>query len=614
MTIYLVNEISHRLDGTTVVNCITQGSHRQLNLRLSAGSSDTAILVGSAYDCTWRFKLGIRNVTSASPATIPGSFWPVLVSKSFYIPNLTLPKKLRLILLGLTPSLQTQLLSSLSKHDTALFEGYLPEPYLSELTFHVAQSQQRHLTLSAMVRAGMSASNSEAIFAAHGKDSLQVIKDPMKLRQFQPILPDSLNDGYRLIEWLERNAKCGSTIVNELDIPPGLRHRIDWCKTQKLLIGGMGKVQLVTHAIQQRLLRQQIQRVTDGFFPRYAASEIDYAYSRYSGLLGTLDGQDFYEAVSTAINSRISYLSSSSLPSTLDFISELSAMIQLLGAQAPLIVVRSKEHTLRYSSLDSEFKLISELPHIEDGYRSFIAPDLHHYSISEYHCLFSTLTSKDRLVAISDLANSTPHYPGTQIARQLSTYFQNTTIRSHLSNAVQSTVQHLPFEILGITNLLRTSKNLTAICDDMGLTATINNSSRGYSETIVLATPNETFRRGDKVIINPCASSELPSFFCTLLSTNDKDIYAESSSGPMRISAQVLNDAQGVSAFAMIPETACSIGIKEAILVCKDLNKINLFSMLMDYGINIKACYTYQDTEHSLKLPPSIQRVIPIVE
>ncbi|MGR6653223.1 hypothetical protein [Pseudomonas entomophila] len=614
MTIYLVNEISHRLDGTTVVNCITQRSHRRLNLRLSAGSSDTAILVGSAYDCTWRFKLGIRNVTSVLPATIPDCFWPVLVSKSFYIPNLTLPKKLRSTLLGLSPPLQTQLLSSLSKRETTLFEGYLPEPYLSELAFHIAESQQRHLTLSAMLRAGISVRNSEAVFAVHGKESLQVIKDPMRLRQFQPLAPDSLHDGYRLIEWLERSAKCGSTIINELDIPPDLRHRIDWCKSQKLIIGGMGKVQLVTHAIQQRLLRQQIQRVSDGFFPRYAASEIDYAYSRYSGLMGTLDGQDFYEAVSTAINSRISYLSSSSLPSTLDFISELSAMIQLLGAQAPLIVVRSKEHTLRYSSLDSECKLISELPQIEDGYRSFIAPDFHHYSISDYHSLFTALTPKDRLVAISDLANATTHYPGSQVARQFSEYFQHADIPGSPGSAIKSINDTTPFDLLVAIEKLKANKRLAAICDDMGIAETINRFSVNMSEDVLLATPDRTYYKYDKAIIYPQISSGLSPFFCTLLSTSDKGIYADSPSGPKRISAQVLNESQTVTGFAMVPEVACTIGIKEVILVCRASNEDTLSKTLMSYGINIQSCLTYQNTEHSLKLSCSIQRIVPFVE
>lgn len=615
MTTYLVNRTSHRLDGTTVVNCITQGNHRQLNLRLCQGSSDTAILAGSAYDFTWHFKLGIRNVTAVQPATIPNCFWPVLVSKNFYTQNLTLPKKLKSVLLRLAAPLQAQLLSSLSKHDATLFEGYLPEPYLSELTFHVAESQQRQVILSAMQRAGVSTSNSETIFAIYGKESLQVISDPMKLRQFQSLpAPDSLHNGHRLIEWLDRNAKCGSTFANEQDIPPGLRNQIDWCKSKKLIIVGKGKVQLVTHAIQQRLLRQQIQRVCEGFFPRYAPSEIEYAYSRYSGLMGTLDGQDFFDSVSTAINSRISYVSSGDLPSTLKYMSELSAIIQLLGAQTPYIIVRSKVQVLRYSKLDIECKLISELSHIDENYRTLIAPDLHHYTIIEYHSLFSSLTNKDRLVAISDLTNSTPNLPGTQVARQLSKYFPNPIISARSSNAVESKVQSLPFELPVITNLLRSSKNLTAICDNVGLTTMINSSSANRTTPIVMVTPDKTFRKNDRIVIQPLPSTGIQPFFCTLLSTNDKGIYVESHSGSTRISSLTLAGALSYTGFAMPPEVACSIGIKEALLVCKDSIKAALSRMLIDYGMNIKVCFTYQDTEYSLSHSPCIQRITPRVE
>ena len=101
---------------------------------------------------------------------------------------------------------------------------------------------------------------------------------------------------------------------------------------------------------------------------------------------------------------------------------------------------------------------------------------------------------------------------------------------------------------------------------------------------------------------------------CTLLATSDKGIYADSPSGPKRISAQVLNESQTVTGFAMVPEVACTIGIKEVILVCRASNEDTLSKTLMSYGINIQSCLTYQNTEHSLKLSCSIQRIVPFVE
>lgn len=614
MKIYLVTEVSHRVDGTSSVHCVAPNNQRSLTLRLNSRPHLPPVIAGTAYNFTWKYKLGRKEILTAAPVSIPNELWSHMVSKNFYAHNLSLPSKIKSTLLSIDVDISKKLLEELPQLALGLFEHYVPEPYISELKLHCRHFSNLRVAITAMMQAGITQQACEAIYNLYGIAYSEVIQDPIKLREFQPSNATVMSDECRALKWLEQKANCGSTIVSDCDIPIELREAINWCKRNKLVISGIERLQLTTHAIQQRLLRLEIQRVCRGFFPKYSSSEIDYAYSRYSGLVGMLYEQNFLEAVSTSVNSRFSYISSDSVSTTDQYITEVSAILQLLGNPSPYFVVRNKADAQRYSSTDADLTYLMDLPEPNFSYRTLIVPDLHHYTAGDYHQLFKKLTDRDRVVAISNLAAATEFHVGTQIARQLAAYFPSTNITNVTKKSTLTNIKTSNLDMLELTSELNMERTLVAVCDHPSVITAVNNILSHRSEEVVLISSGSIFRRNDKVIIHSPTSRSEPSIFCRLLSTNDKGVYAEAPGGYIRIPSSLLNNSLVSPGFAMTPELACSMDIKDVILVCMDANKDTLTGMLLDFKITIKKRLTYSTIEFTDQLPSSIQRVTPIVE
>jgi hypothetical protein len=614
MKTYLVTEITHRVDGTSVVHCVVPENQRSLTLRLAGRPYLPPVITGAAYIFTWKYHLGRKEIVTAAPAAIPNKLWPHIVSKNFYAKGLRLPNKIKLFLLSIDENSSKKLTEDLSKQSFGLFEQYLQEPYISELKLHCRRSKLLQDAMTSMMQSGISQQVSEAIYDLYGVAYSEVMQDPIKLMEFQFSNSTTMSKECRFLKWLEHKSSCGSTVINTSDIPFELSGAAEWCEQNKLVIGGSEKIQLTTHAIQQRLLRLEIQRVCHGFFPKYVHSEIDYAYSRYSGLMGFLYEQNFLEAVSTSINSRFSYILSDSATVTNQYITEASAIIQLLGNSPPHLVARDQNSAKYYSSADADITYINDLPDPDSSYRTVIIPDLHHYTTGEYYQLFKKLTDRDRIIAISNLAAATESHIGTQIARQLATYFPSVNITPVKSTVKLPYLETSELNILALISELSSDSKLVAICDHPTFITKINSMSLQRSKGVVLIAAGSAFKRNDKVTIHPPMAWPEPSFFCRLISTNDNGLYAEAPKGHIRISSTLLNNSFVSPGFAMTPELACSIGIMDAVLVCRDTSKDKLINMLLDFKITIKKCLTYRTIDFTGQLPYSIQRITPIVE
>lgn len=614
MKTYLVTDISHRVDGTSIVRCIEKDNQRSLTLKLIGRPHLPPILAGAAYNLTWKYHLGRKEILSATPISIPSKFWPHMVSKNFYADDLKLPNKVKSILLNIDRATTTKLADNLHKPTFGLLEEYLPEPYISILKFHCNRFLDFQDAMTSMMRAGISQQSSEAIYSYYGADYSEIIKTPAKLMEFQASEETTKNKECRLLNWLHQETNYGNTIINYSDIPAEFNDAVNWCKENKLIIEGLGKVQLTPHAIQQRLLRIEIQRICRGFTPKYANSEIDYAYSRYSGLMGIYYEQNFPEAVSTSINSRLSYISAESANITNQYITEVSAILQILGNPPPLLILRKQTNDHHYSNADADLNLLNELPPQDSGYRTIIIPDLHHYTIGDYHLLFKKLTERDRIIAISNLTTATNFNVGTQIAKQLATYFPSVSITNATCPAKLIKIETSTLDIPEIVSCLNSERTLVAVCDNPDIIKKLNNISRQQSQEVVLISGTSVFRRTDKITIHSSVPQSEPSFFCVLLSTNDKGVYAEASDGYVRIPSSLLKDSFVSLGFAMTSEMACSIGIKNAILVCRNSKKNGLLSLLLDHKITIKRCFSYSDTELPYELHGSMQRITPTIE
>lgn len=614
MKIYLVTDVSHRVDGTSVVHCVVPDNQRLLTLRLTSCPNLPPVIAGTAYHFTWKHHLGRKEIVTAAPASTPNKLWPHIVSNNFYAQDLRLPSKVKSILLSIDADISQKLIEDFSQQAFGLFEQYVPEPYISELKFCCRRFSNLQTALTSMMQAGITQQACEAIYDLYGEAYSEIIKSPTRLMEFQASNAKVISDECRALKWLDQNANCGSTIVNSSDIPVELWEAVNWCKQNKLVIGGIEKLQLVSHAVQQRLLRIEIQRVCRGFFPKHSNSEINYAYSRYSGLMGILYEQSFLEAVSTSVNSRFSYISSDSATTIHQYITEASAILQLLGNPPPYLVVRNKNDAQRYFTADADLTYLMDLPEPDLIYRTVIVPDLHHYTTGDYHQLFRKLTDKDRIVAISNLAAATEFHVGTQIARQLAAYFPSANITSATNTAILTNIEISDLDIQELALELNRERTLVAVCDHPGVIIAVNNISLHISEDVALISAGSIFRRNDKVTIHSPTLGSEPSIFCRLLSTNDKGVYAEAPGGYIRIPSSLLNKSFVSPGFAMTPELACSIGIKDAILVCRDTNKDMLIRMLLDIKITIKKCLTYSSIDLPDQLPCSIQRITPIVE
>lgn len=614
MKTYLVTDINHRVDGTSIVRCIEKDNQRSLTLKLIGRPHLPPMLAGAAYNLTWKYHLGRKEILTATPISIPSKLWPHMVSKGFYADDLKLPNKVKSTLLNIDKETTKKLADSLPKQILGLFEEYLPEPYMSILKFHCNRFRDFQDAMTSMMSAGISQQSSEAIYSYYGADFSEIIKTPTKLMEFQASDETTKNKKCRLLNWLNHEANYGSTIINYSDIPAEFSGAVNWCKQNKLIIEGLGKVQLTSHAIQQRLLRIEIQRICRGFTPKYANSEIDYAYSRYSGLMGIYYEQNFPEAVSTSINSRFSYISAESVNITNQYINEVSAILQILGNPPPLLIIRNQTNGHHYSNADADLNFLNDLPHSDSGYRTIIIPDLHHYTIGAYHLLFKKLTERDRIIAISNLATATDFNVGSQIAKQLATYFPSASITNATHPATLIKIDTLPLDIPKIVSDLNNKRALVAVCDHPDIIKKLNNISRQQSQETVFISGSSVFRRTDKIIIHPPALQPESSFFCRLISTNDNGVYADSTDGHMRIPSSLLNNSSVSLGFAMTPEMACSIGIKEAVLVCRSSHKDGILRLLLDHKVTVERCFTYSDTELPYERHSSIQRITPTIE
>jgi len=614
MKIYFINEIIHRVDGSSVLNCASLTNRRMLKLRQTGDNQLPPIFKGTAYSITWKYHLRHRIIVTIAPITTPQTFWPNLILNNFYAHDLNIPQKIRYKLLRLPTLIVKRMIEDLSQQNFDLYKHYLPEPYLSELQFHCKRFTAFKTAITLMMHKGISQQASEAIYNIYGSDYSEILSNSTKLCAIQTFNSKALSKELCAFKWLIHQASCGSTIINSSDIPAQHREAIEWCRKNRLIIGGMDKFQLVYHAVQQRSIRLEMQRISTAFFPKYANSEIAYAHSRYSGLVGFFRNQQYLEQVSTSINSRISYICSDSLAITKEFITELSATLQLLGSPEPYLVIRNQNGAQIYSDADAILTTLNNFPKLNPDYRTFIIPELHHFTGGEHLLLLKQITERDRIIAISNLNIATDFEVGTQIAKQLSAYFPTTHISNSDHVSISDNISTLSFDISKIISKLKDVRMLVAICDHPEIISIINRSLHNESFETVLISNGSVFKRHDKVIIQPNTARIESAFLCRLLSTNDRGVYAESLEGHIRIPAVLLRNSWASLGFAMTPELACSIGIADAVLVCKDVKKRSLLNALQDYKISIKTCFTYHDNEAPTNLPFSIQRVTPTVE
>jgi hypothetical protein len=572
--------------------------------------------VGRTYDFTWKYYQGLKVILAAKPVPTPTEFWEKLISSSFYVEGLHLPSKIKLNLLTLNVKFISAMLEQLYHGNYTLLDSVLPEPYASAYVFHNKQKDSLFSALFEMTRLGLSQPAAETLYFLYGGNYKATLATPEKL--FDHPLPESLKatPKYGLIEFINQKAACGITILDNLTIPQVFQSSIDACRKQGLIVTGLNKLQLSTHAIQQRLLRLELQRLTRGFYPRYAESEITYSYSRYFGIIGTLDKVNFQSQVTTAINSRLTYLSCDSHNRASSYIDELSAILQILGHSVPYLVTRTKRESDYFSNniIDVAAITLKALPTSDKSYRTIIIPNFHYYTLAELHQLFTKLTERDRIVAMSDLNRATHSHSGTLVAKQLAKYFPQEDISSREQQIHLHTNEPLKFNSLKVKQDLMESHLRVAVCDNHELAHAINQLLLDPSQPTVLIKSNSAYKKHDRVIIHHLGTHGDSPVHCQLLSTNDNGIYAASRLGYIRISASSLHASTVSHAYAMTVEMAIDLEIPEVILVSSWAHTPTLRTLLADHGIRVIRSYVYSAADFPDFGIPAIQRITPMVE
>ncbi|QZI69323.1 hypothetical protein K5F93_23595 [Pseudomonas protegens] len=613
MSTYLIVELVYRLDGITVAKGISALNQRRAVFRFRS-ESGTAILPGKTYSVS-RLK-GKLNFTlhTTSPA-----HWPLLVKRSFYLPDLLIPRREQARLLALTSQGVSAILRSLEKRDYQSLSLYISEPYASLLSYYYGRQTCLLNVANMLINSGLSHEEAMNICLIHSpEEALKLLNTPIKLLPFlntnhlkqddsiASTMATSLS--YQLIAWMVAQANHGATIVSSSDVPPQLRSTLPDCVQNGYLVTDGNHYQLMGQHLIQSSIRARLQTLNHQFFPTYSNLEIDYAYVRYSSLYSARDDPDYCNQVVDAINSRFSIFTHSSNNSVSGFCDEFSSILQILGGSEPSVV-----HQGLVGRYGSETQIIhwESISEVQGEYRTFIVWDFQWYSAVELSLLLARFTPRDRILFLCNQATAIEDSLNCEIVSQLRNYFPSHSIEPARSSTPDKPSTLLPLD--RAIDELQADPNLVAICDSNRLCELINELVRKRGKPTALETQWDKYSKGDRLLLKQAFPKTVT--YARLVSTDDRGLVVETQGRYWRIDTEKVRDSICALGAAMTIDDALQAGVRHAVIVTAIATMSGFAQVIKEHGIDLIGAFTHDGTKiDTPNTSVSLQRITPSVE
>ncbi|WP_024678834.1 hypothetical protein [Pseudomonas syringae] len=630
---YLIKRIFHRLDGISLASCHDTGSDRTVSLRYRTAGFELPLVAGRMYLLRTSARSNGVNLVAVLECGVDASGWDELIKNSFFIDSFHLPPKAKKLLLSQSLGSREVLLESLTSGDMLPWCNVLLEPERTLLGLSFQESLSRYQRIKRVMAWGLAQIHAERFYETYGSQAYESSSAQVKallafasqnerraaLSSTGAKLSPDQRTVLEAMGWFLEQIRGERTLFRETDVPVKLKEGLRLSANAGWVITDGDHYQLKSNANLQVAVRRQLERLSRNFFPTYTADEIRYSYSRYSQVVASYSHIDYEDEITAAVNSRISIIRPQDLKCLHEFMAQLSGVLQILYASAPLVVVYSSGlssmHELHAEKEPIPFyRLPQELP----KYSTIMVTDCDLFSLSDFLITLQNIPETSRLVLIDSRRTkpgATPHF-----IDGLARYFaaldvQRNVMPQRLTPNQDSICPQEPFNVRHAEQCHRGHPEEVFVSDHPALVDAINQRLTRTRSPIVLETQDRSFRKYDRVWLRPAYSSKWDPFICTLHSVSAKGLFVEMDGRFLTLSKQLVQDAVVALGFAMSPTAAVQTRALSVVLIASRPHKEEWIAYLVAYGLKVTDSFPH-DLAPSRPFTKGLayQRLAPLVE